>query len=328
MIAQLDRHYFNNGFKKVYTRLLAYFLFEGRPLTTKGRFINPVVAIFLKICSATPFRKKIQTPVFIVGSGRSGTTLLGKLLSAHNDIAFLNEPKALWFSLNKKDDVIGTYSKKEGTFLLTENDAETKIIKRANSIYSCFLILSHSKRIADKYPELLFRLDYLLKIFPDAKILYITRNCSDTVLSNIEWNKKFRFKKNKEIHDWWGLNNKKWNLICSELVPQSTMLKNFENEISLFDDDKRKAAVEWILVAEKANETLASFPANVLKIKYESLLKNPETEIETILSFCKLPFNKKVFDYAGKIVRQQKTNEKVIFQEDFLNHAIALLSEN
>ena len=61
-------------------------------------------------------------PIFIVGTGRSGTTILGKILSVHKQVAFLNEPKALWFFANKEDDLIGSYSKSKGRYHFNEND--------------------------------------------------------------------------------------------------------------------------------------------------------------------------------------------------------------
>ena len=35
-------------------------------------------------------------PVFIIGCGRSGTTILGKTLSSHPEIKYLNERRDLW----------------------------------------------------------------------------------------------------------------------------------------------------------------------------------------------------------------------------------------
>lgn len=43
MIAPIDTDYLRYGLARTARRLASYLLFEGRPLTTKGRFINAAV---------------------------------------------------------------------------------------------------------------------------------------------------------------------------------------------------------------------------------------------------------------------------------------------
>src|SRR5436190_22514624 len=104
MIAQLDKYFIKLNPSKIYNRLISYFLFEGRPLTTKGRFINPLVFFNLGIGKKVSIGKKVTKPIFILGIGRSGTTILGSLMSIHKDVGFLNEPKALWYSILPETD--------------------------------------------------------------------------------------------------------------------------------------------------------------------------------------------------------------------------------
>ena len=107
MVAQLDRLYVSTRPTKAYSRLVSYLLFEGRPLTTKGQWINPLVAAHFGLEKRLPQFRQVKQPVFILGTGRSGTTILGLILSLHRDVGFLNEPKALWHSVNPADDLIG-----------------------------------------------------------------------------------------------------------------------------------------------------------------------------------------------------------------------------
>ena len=53
--------------------------------------------------------------------------ILGKILSVHKQVAFLNEPKALWFFANKEDDLIGSYSKSKGRYHFNENDYSIEV---------------------------------------------------------------------------------------------------------------------------------------------------------------------------------------------------------
>ncbi len=102
MIAQIDREYLSYGFARTARRLASYGLYEGRPLTTKGRFINPLVFTWLNILAALPGEPVVRQPIFITGLGRSGTTILGILLSVHREVGYLNEPKALWHVIDPR----------------------------------------------------------------------------------------------------------------------------------------------------------------------------------------------------------------------------------
>ena len=50
-------------------------------------------------------RKYTFNPVFIIGCGRSGTTILGNTLSNHPKIKYLNERRDLWHRSYPKFDI-------------------------------------------------------------------------------------------------------------------------------------------------------------------------------------------------------------------------------
>ena len=133
MVAQLDRLYVSTRPTKIYSRLVSYLLFEGRPLTTKGRWINPLVAAHFALEKRLPQLRQVKQPVFILGTGRSGTTILGLILSIHRDVGFLNEPKALWHSVNPADDLIGGYSEDPGKYRLSADCATDELQRRATN---------------------------------------------------------------------------------------------------------------------------------------------------------------------------------------------------
>jgi len=94
MVAQLDKEYVELSKERALKRFLSYLFFEGRPHTTKGQWFNPVVFALLRLLAKLPGDKSLNKPVFITGLGRSGTTVLGLIMSVHKDLGYLNEPKA------------------------------------------------------------------------------------------------------------------------------------------------------------------------------------------------------------------------------------------
>ena len=165
MIAQLSKDYIKTRPTKAISRLISYFFFEGKPIATKGQFINPFLFILYRIITAFPNSKKITMPIFIIGMGRSGTTILGKILSLHPDIGFLNEPKAMWYYANNEDDLIGSYTAKDARYILGTENVNNEITNKIHKLYAFYLRAIFSKRVLDKYPEMIFRIPFLKKYF-------------------------------------------------------------------------------------------------------------------------------------------------------------------
>ena len=157
MVAQIDATYFKTRPTKAISRLMSYALFEGRPLTTRGQWINPLVFAHFAIEKRLPQIRRVEKPVFILGTGRSGTTILGVVLSMHREVGFLNEPKALWHAIFPEEDVIGNYSRGKAKYRLSVSDATMEVKRNAHRLYGAYLASVCSRRLVDKYPELIFR---------------------------------------------------------------------------------------------------------------------------------------------------------------------------
>ena len=107
MIAQLDAHFIRIAPGRAMSRMVGYSLFEGRPLTTRGRWWNPLVFWNLRLATARG-GGRVDRPVFIVGMGRSGTTLLGRILACHPSLAFSTSQRPCGV-IRPDEDIIGSY---------------------------------------------------------------------------------------------------------------------------------------------------------------------------------------------------------------------------
>ena len=257
-------------------------MFEGRPLTTRGRWWNPVVFRNLRL-AARGKGGKVDRPVFIVGMGRSGTTLLGRVLAAHPHVGFLNEPKAMWHVIRDDEDVIGSYPKLPGRLYLDRADAGDAVARRAHSLYAWYLTASRSRRLVDKYPELIFRHEFVRAIFPDARFLIAIREPFAALESVARWSVSHE----RDGVDWWGLDDLKWRILWSEGVagrPANSDLA--ELGLSAEEDGRVRAAVEWLVTAREAIELMDRDPA-ASPVLHERLAGEPRAETRRILRACR-----------------------------------------
>lgn len=318
MIAQMNYHYIKTRPWKVYSRLISYAFFEGRPVTTRGRWFNKIVFFTLKLSKLLPSIKKVQKPTFIIGTGRSGTTILGIVLSMHKDIGYLNEPKALWHEIYKYEDIIGNYTNLEAKYFLDESMVNNFNIYNAHKIYSNYLLFTFSNRVVDKYPELIFRIPFVKKIFPDAKFLFLVRNGWDTCISIEQWSKRLGITNKYEVQDWWGVNKRKWTLLVSDVILKDNYFKSIWPCIDTINNHIDMAALEWIASMRQGLKMMSKYPNDILRIDYEELVKKPKIVLKTIEDFMELDNDQTFINYGCEILKPNPPKRRIKLNDRIL----------
>lgn len=311
MVAQIDLHMLRTRPTSAIGRLFNYAFVEGRPVTTKGQWINPLVFAGFKAVQRLPQLRPIKSPIFIVGNGRSGTTLLGRLFALHQDVSFLNEPKALWHFAHGSEDIIGSYSEAPACVRLVSSrdlDATCAKIKR---IYGLSLRISGAQRIVDKYPELVFRTDFVQNLFPDAKFVCPLRDGVDVVNSVAQWSTKKAMNIDGKTHNWWGKNDRKWELLVDQIVPEHKDLAHHQAKLRETNTEVDRAAVEWILTTRETLQLQANTNVPLQIIQFEELCANPTTILEQLFSWLDLSNDKLVLDFAQSHTRSAPTHGDV-----------------
>ena len=319
MVAQLDREFLTLAPGRAFSRLMGYVLFEGRPLTTKGRWWNPAVNANLALAKHVP-EQHIDRPIYIVGMGRSGTTLLGRILACHPLVGFLNEPKVMWSVIRPDEDIIGSYSPdRPGRLYLDDSDATPDVIHRARSLFSWYTLASRSRRIVDKYPELVFRPEFVRQIFPDARFLIAVRSPWSTLRSVAAWS-------GSNLHDgadWWGAQGRKWDILWSQGVVERASNSDIASlDLASESDDHVRAAVEWVVTMREAI-SLASNDHRSQVIRYDDLVRRPRELIRETIRFCELPASSRTENYAERIVAPRQSEGKQGVSSSRLPEALA-----
>lgn len=303
MIAQLSLSFIKARPSKIWPRLVAYLFFEGRPLTTRGRWVNPLVFAMYRVWTVFPFRSPVTDPIYILGIGRSGTTILGTILALHKDVGFLNEPKALWHAALGDDDVVGSYSNSPGHIRMSEEEITHNKSIRLQVFYRAFLSVSGCHRIVDKYPELVFRCQFLTHVFPNSRKIALVRNGVDNCVSICRWSKFQGKATTTHIDDWWGRDLRKWRTLVEEVITPDPFYSSALPAILAFTNHTDMAAVEWIATMREILAQHAIDPENLFIVRYEDLVSNTHQTLTQILKFCDLDDDKNMLKFAVKELR-------------------------
>ncbi|MFW6008409.1 MAG: sulfotransferase family protein, partial [archaeon] len=155
---------------------------------------------------------KIDQPIFIIGVGRSGTTLLQSMLNAHSKIIFPPEthffrnyianPKVnknllnenlKWFKnkLFNDENLLKLDIDLENIFDLLMEQSNFSLINFYKRILMKYSENQNKTIIGDKDPKNIENLKEINKYFPQANILHIIRDPRDVLLSRMkaEWSK-------------------------------------------------------------------------------------------------------------------------------------------
>ena len=231
--------------------------------------MNSFLSKFLR-GSKTEIRFK---PVFIIGCGRSGTTIFGSTLGKHPKIQYLNERRDLWHKAFPDLDIWSGKSDNPQLYVSSANIDEQKsqLIRK--------LFFREQKKIKaeillEKLPINNFRLEFLNTIFPDALYIYLHRNGLE-VARSIE---KMSYTKN-----WFGKNDIKWKLI--ESLAKERFHFDGQN-LTEFE----KGLVEWRLSLDYSEELFSKMDQKrFFSLSYQSFLNDPEFQVKKILEFLNLP---------------------------------------
>jgi len=114
----------------------------------------------------------LERPIIVVGSARSGTTVLAELLSAHPDLNYENEPRLTWR--------IGNDQKSD---MLQPADAMPEVVSQIRQQFESRLVASGKKRMLEKTPSNALRVGFVDRVMPDALFIHILRDPIEAAIS-------------------------------------------------------------------------------------------------------------------------------------------------
>lgn len=187
-----------------------------------------------------PAKSKSPNVIFIIGMPRSGTSLIEQILSSHSLVEgcgeLLNLPLAL-----TKNNYLTKFNENKRTILTDiHNDYYALLNNKSENV----------RYITDKMPTNFLYLPFIIKAFPNSKIIHIKRNKLDNCFSIYE--RKFQ--------------------------GQMPWSYNWKELLEYYD-----------LYEEQMHNWNTNF-SDILNIQYENIVENLEMHIKEMLKFCDLEF--------------------------------------
>lgn len=258
--------------------------------------------------SITARRRTVISPpplCFIAGCGRSGTTMLGRLLSLHPEVSYLNEPRHFWIAVSHRTDIWGytkTGRQPVGSQLITSVEkGEAELL---NALFNSRLDAQH-KMVIEKTPENVFRLPWLHALAPDAKLIHIVRNGPDVVRS-ILVEAAFDIPYGlRDMNNWYGQRDRKRGLLAETAKKMGVS----DADIATCVTDSDWAALEWICSLRAYRDGYHHFAVSGFHhLRYEDLLADPLGTFSELIRFLGLPpapeLEKKILEFVQYNQRQ------------------------
>ncbi|MEO7149985.1 MAG: sulfotransferase [Rhodanobacteraceae bacterium] len=121
-----------------------------------------------------------QSPIFVVGFPRSGTTMLEQMLDAHPGMISMDERPFVQRVVERMQSMGLQYPEQLGGL----DTAQCDMLRSAYwKEVATVVQLQPGQRLVDKNPLSMLRVPLITRLFPNAKIIFVVRHPCDVVLS-------------------------------------------------------------------------------------------------------------------------------------------------
>lgn len=270
--------------------------------------------------------QQVMPFVCVVGAPRSGTTILGDVLSTHPNIAYLFEPYFIW------DYHIGPGTDDVRTADMVTFDIASWIRRE----FSVYLRRTGRDVLVDKSPFNSFRIPFVNRVFPDCKFVHIRRDGRDVAVStNRKWLERIEYTQHgqylKFVREVFDKLRRRPTIRIKRRAILYELRYNFRfkfkgyyaayyNEGSGwgvrypgFNKHLKEYtllqfnALQWLYSINRIEKDLESIPrSRKLTIGYEEFVSNPDGVISDVIDFVGLPESSLV-DVSGVAKSKQST---------------------
>lgn len=227
---------------------------------------------------------EIRRPVFVVGCPRSGTTVFGQILARHPGLLYLHEPRYIWREVNPRLNVWRGHET-EGVLRWDATDVDPDERTRLARWFHLASVLGGGRRrLVEKMPLNVFRLRWLAAMFPDAQFIHVIRHGRDVALSMQQAVGRW-FSAERDYPDrFWASS---WHYgMFADYARQVPALGDMAELADSHGDDYARCLLVWLCcVWEGLDAERDLVTGQLLQLRYEDLVRDPEAELETVFDF-------------------------------------------
>jgi hypothetical protein len=216
-------------------------------------------------------------PIFIIGCGRSGTSILGEVFAMHPQVRYVYEPYDLWAAIHPVTDFLQLYSHDEYHCLLDARSA-TSVARRR---FQRLMPSPPDFTLVEKSPINALRIGFLDAIAPGARFVHIVRDGVDVACS-IERiaadTRKLAFR--PALNNWWGVGNRKWTALEFDGIAAGY----YPDEVSELTTDAQRGAYEWLLSLHEINAWRGHLGPRLIELRLDDLINDPRRVLESVVA--------------------------------------------
>jgi hypothetical protein len=230
-------------------------------------------------------------PIFLLGCGRSGTTITGTLLAEHPDVLYLNEPRHIWRASDPRTDIWHpNVRSRAAQMAMDESDFDPTLARRCRRAFYARQLVSRRATLIEKLPVNNFRIGYMRLSFPKARYVHIVRHGLEVAHSMAR------------IPNWFDANEGfRWESLVT-MAQASGIDSEF---LAACHHPIERGLIEWTLSVETALEDLSGLDQNdVFTMRYEDLISNPLASLQQLHSHLRLSPDPNSVARAGMRVKR------------------------
>jgi Sulfotransferase family len=274
--------------------------------------------------------QSIERPIFVIGCGRSGTTVLYEALCAHPHVAWFSNYTERWprtpqlallsylrrfqricrsssrFAPKPVEgyplwNMCSARSEVAGNAPLVESDVFESESQCLKQLIADHLRYQHASRFVNKNTRNSRRIRYLRQIFPDAQFIHLLRDPRATAASlvRVSWW--------RDLPLWWADNQ----------TPRRLTARGHTDAVL--------AANHWRFVVERLLADSQTLPASqYLEVRYEEFIDSPTQVLAQIVEFCGLPWSA---SFAKNVAERRLVSANTKFRSQFDTTELAAMSD-
>lgn len=258
-------------------------------------------------------KNQLKPPILLFGNTRSGTTIVQKIISTHQNVVGWYEPGALWLYPDP--------GRPHDEF--DESDATPRVKQYIRKQFLKYQKQNGNCVVFEKTPQNILRIPYVRAIFPEATFLFIVRN-PFSFISSVEYKwqrtvtgkgiiRRLKSTPPTQLHHYVRryLVQQYYKRVLHRkyLSIWGPRYKGIQEDLKT-QDHLTVIARQWSKCSKKAEKDLALFkPGQVLRLRYEDFVLDTISDLERICSHCGLELTNSMIQAAKASVKSDRLNK-------------------